>query len=92
MKKFFRYLKLLWIIKRGKPYIFHFVSDSEGEPVGPELKVGHLTFHDMAAYACRCKLTEEVILHKLPANAIRIIDFERTDGTNGITTFQPCKV
>jgi hypothetical protein len=44
----------------------------------------------MAAWACRCRLTEDVVLKKLPANAIRIVSFKRLDETTGRTTFQPC--
>ena len=90
MRKFFKHVKLCWKMRFGKPYDFCFVSD--GEPVGTELKVPHLTFHDMAEWACRCRLTEEVILNDLQANAIKIIGFERIDDYNGITTFQPCKI
>ncbi|MDD3498436.1 MAG: hypothetical protein PHH24_02945 [Candidatus Moranbacteria bacterium] len=79
-------------MKFGKPNSFAFVSESDGDPVGPELKVGHLTFHDMAEWACRCRLTEEVILNDNEANAIRVVGFERIDEYNGITTFQPCKI
>ena len=92
MKKFFRRIKLFWKITLGKPYNFNFVSDDEGKPIGQTLKVSHLTLHDMEEWACRCKLTEEVILNSLPANAIKIIGFERIDTYNGITTFQPCEI
>ncbi|MDD5651972.1 MAG: hypothetical protein PHX98_01060 [Candidatus Moranbacteria bacterium] len=46
----------------------------------------------MAEWACRCRLTEEVILNDNEANAIRVVGFERIDEYNGITTFQPCKI
>ncbi len=92
MKKFFKQVKLFCMMKFSKPYQFDFISDSKGEPVGPELAVRHLTFHDMAEWACRCRLTKEVILNGTTANAIRVTGSERVDDSNGITTFQPCRV
>ena len=88
--KILRQIKLFWIKLFGKPYEFPFVNS--GKPVGLELKAGHLTYHDMAEHACRCRLAEEVILNNLDANAIKIIDFKRINGFVGTTTFQPCKV
>ncbi|MDP2766162.1 MAG: hypothetical protein Q8O41_01735 [Candidatus Methanoperedens sp.] len=92
MKKFFGYIKLFLKMKFGKPYEFHFISSTEGNPIGPELKVGHLTLHDMAEWACRCRLTEEVILSDIKADAIRVIGFERIGEYSGVTTFQPCTI
>lgn len=91
MKKFFKQVKLFYTMKFGKPYKFDFVS-SEGKPIGPVLEVCHLTLHDMAEWACRCRLTEEVILNNIGANSISVAGFKRLDRYNGITTFQPCKV
>lgn len=76
----------------GEPNSFTFVSESEGKPLGPALEVRHLTFSDMSEWACRCRLTEEVILNSNKANAIRIVGFKRIDEYNGITTFQPCGI
>ncbi len=87
-------IKWFWIRKYGEPYSFEWLSESDtrGVPVGPELEAHHLTFHDMAWYACCFRLTKEVILSDLDANAIRISRFRRTVGCSGITTFQPCKI
>ncbi|MCD6149834.1 hypothetical protein J7J13_03565 [bacterium] len=91
MKKFLKRIHLFWRKKQGKPIQYNFASEKEGVPIGVELEVYHLTFHDMATYACQCRLTEEQLLNGLDANAIKITGFKRIDKYNGITTFQPCK-
>ncbi len=88
-------IKWFWIRKYGEPYRFEWLSESDtrGVSVGQELEVHHLTFHDMAWHACCFRLTKEVILNDLDADAIRIVGYLRWTGhCSGVTTFQPCKI
>lgn len=93
MKKVTNFIKLVWMITYGEPFHFEFISNEKGEPVGPELQVKHLTLHDFESWACRCRLTEEILLTgQKDINAIKITGFKRINDVQGVTIFQPYKV
>lgn len=96
MKKFFKHIKLTLKIKLNKPTNFSFLSPNEKcNPVGPELKVYHSFLSGMLEWECRWRLTEEVILNDLNANAIKVIRTENVENSYSLyknTVFQPCKI
>lgn len=73
---------------RNTPFAFMWV-EHEGVPVGPPLEVHHLTLHDMMEHQAAGRLTDEILLRGLRANAIQRVSFERTGDYWGKTTIQP---
>ncbi|MBP9668840.1 MAG: hypothetical protein KBE09_00955 [Candidatus Pacebacteria bacterium] len=74
--------------RANKPFSFTWVEEA-GDPVGPPLEVHHLTLHDMMEHAASGRLTDEILLRGLRANAIQYVRFERIDDFSGKTTIQP---
>lgn len=73
------------------PRDFRCVQDV-GEPVGPPLEVVHITLHDMLPRAVAARMTDEVLLRGLRANAVREVSFKQIKPLVGIVTIQPVYV
>ena len=78
-------------VAENDPMSFKVVK-SEGVKVGKPLAVIHMTFHDMAPLAILQRMTDEVLLRQLNANALEIIAFGWLDDNNGVTIIQPRRI
>jgi hypothetical protein len=94
LTKISNHCELAYRYLRNKPILFEFVGKMEGEVVGEEIPVVHLTLHDMQHHACIGELTKHVLAtgQKGVINAFRIVKFEKIPNTEMLacTTIQPC--
>jgi hypothetical protein len=93
MRKIWRRLRLFFVLKFLGPIDFTAVPKGTGRPVGPVLCKIYPVFKNWN-YVCAVRLTEEVILKKLDANAFMIVKIQKLklDKNMKAVFFQPMKI
>ena len=92
MKTIYKRIRVLLRLNLRGPDQFKIISGPEGEPVGTMLEVYHPGgTPDIIKTACFYRMTEEVMMKGVPANAIRVLQTEER-GRKTVTKFQPIRI